>query len=726
VGHWNRMRMGGSKSFLSLFVAFSMVFSLLSVALSEPIQAKSTRAAIVVNVKGTVTVKKSGGSKSYTAYGDMTLNQGDVISTGAASSVVVRIADHDDEITIGDNAEVSVTDLESEGNGKQSKVSSWAGSLWVKVKSLVGSEDEFEVETPTAVMAVRGTQFFTGVDPQTGETFVMVGAGAVLTTTTVYNQPDTNNPQEGKTTLLLPTQQINLTGRKEVNDLNTKVEIVDIFKLVEQSSPELLEAIIKNKAEIDAENKQFLDNKKAEIAENNKANTGNSALTINDIETLNKISKNLDNIIGNIAKQALEQKKIDPERMNQIISEANAKISEIEKKIDLSKVEPLDPTAGIDALKEKEKQAELLKLNEQKALMLEEQNKLEQAKLEKYKAILETLEKDKQRIQEANKKTEEAAKKLAEEEYIKTLSAAEKTTFEQSKNNANTAPTTSTTPTTSTGSGTGTGGSSSGGSSSSDVTPPPSPVLVSPTQETTNTTGTVQVKLTAVATANIQIMNGDAVLATLPGKGTEEVLFNLTLPNGVYNLTARTARAERFSALVPISKITVNTAPVVTPVVTDVLLTQVNGVTNNTVNLNLSLKNFLDAKQFYAVEAHLVYSNTLSYSGAATLTDVPGTVFDGANMAETLKQHTGSTQNELVYAASQFETSTTAGTISNLSVNGEKLLVTIPLVNVNGTAPSPTTVELVYVKVVDKSGTVVYELGSNLTNTPKSLSVVTK
>jgi hypothetical protein len=722
VNYWNRMRMDGSRSFLSLFVAFCMVFSLLSVAISEPIQAKSTRAAIIVNVKGEVSVKKAGGSKGYTAYADMTLNQGDVIATGAASSVVIRIADHDDEIHIGDNAEVSVADLANDKNGKQSKISSWAGSMWVKVKSLVGSDDEFEIETPTAVMAVRGTQFFTGVDPETGETFVSVGAGAVLTTTTTYNQPDTNNPQETQTTLLLPTQQISLTGRKETGDLNIQVEVVDIYTLVEKASPALLEAIIKNKSEIDKENQLFLEQKRNEIAEKNKAETGNSSLTINDIETLNKISKNLDNVIGNIAKIALEQNKIDPARMNEIVSDANLKIDTLEKKIDLSKVEPLDVTAGVDPAKQKQKQEELAKLKEARALKRAEKKRLEEEQKEKLKSILEAIEKEKQRVNEINKKVTEEAKKNAETEFVKQLTASEKSSFEQNKtNNASSTNTGTTTSPTGGGTGTGTGGSTGTGSTPvNNPSLPASPTIVSPTQATV-TSGHAIVKLKAAVTSNIQLLNGATVLSTLAGQGDNEVVFDIPLPVGVYNLTARSERLEKYSGNVAIPQITVQA-----PAAADILMTQSGGITNGVVNLNLSMKDFMAANQFYAIEAHIVYNNSsFNYTGPNTLTDINGTVFDGASSAETISKHVGSTQSELIYAASQFETAATAGTVNNLTVSGEKLLVTIPLTIVSGAA-SPANVDLVYVKIVDKSSNVVYEMGSGLANAPKSLPVQTR
>jgi hypothetical protein len=716
VGHWNRIRMGGSKSILSVFAAFCLLFSLLSTTLSSPVEAKTTRAAIIVEVSGTVTVKKAGGSKSYTAYGDMTLNQGDVISTGSASSVVVRIADHDDEVTIGDNAEVSVTDLANEGNGKQSKISSWAGSMWVKVKSLVSSEDEFEVETPTAVMGVRGTQFFMGVNPLTGDTYVTVAAGAV-NTKTVTPSDDSNEKHKQNEALLMPSQQISLTERNELNDLNTKVSVVDIFTLVEKSSVKLLEAIIKNKAEIDKENKEFIDKKSAELIEKNKTDNGISTLTIKDVAELNKVSKNLDNIVGNIAKAALEQNKIDRARLSELINLANEKISDPLKKLDLDKVEKLDPTAGVDPELEKKKQEELLKLNAEVQRKLAEKAKLEQAMLAKYQTLLDAVEKEKKRVQEENKKVEADALKKAEEEYTRQLSDTEKKKFAENKNSNNSS---TTTPTTSSGSTSGsTSGTTSGttASSNNNVSLPPAPVVADPAQETINTTGKVQLKATGVLNSNILIYNGDTVLATLPGQGDSQVTFDLTFPDGVYNLTARTERFGRYSAAVAIPKITVG--------IPEVSINQQSGISNNKASLELKMKNFIDVNQFYALEAHLVYNNaSFKYSGDTTLTDVSGTVFDGSQMAETLNPKMGSTQSELIYAASQFET-TGGATVNNISLGGEKLLVTIPLDIIN-TNIDTAKVDLVYVKIVNKSGQTVYEMGSGKPVAPKSIDVKTK
>ncbi|MFD0678153.1 MULTISPECIES: FecR family protein [unclassified Paenibacillus] len=698
MGHSKRMRMGEKKSFLSLFVAFCMVFSLLSTALAKPAEAKSTRAAIIVAANGTVSVKKAGGSKSYTAYKDMSLNEGDVIITGASSSAVLKIADHEDEITVSENAEIIIAELSEQGAGKTSKIKSWAGSLWVKVKSLVSSEDEFEVETPTAVMGVRGTQLGVSINPETGIMTVFLAAGKIDASTTTNNGQD--GTQQTTNTILLPSQQLNLDSRDEVKDLDFKVDIIDINTFVQTASPEVIKALILNKSLIDQENQQFIAAKKQEIEENGNSNTGESSLTIKDTAELDKVAKNLDNLIGNIALAALAQNKITPDAMKAIISDANNQINDATKKLDLDKVAPLDKTAGVDSEKEKLKKAELEKLNAKKQAELETKLKLEKEKLEKLKAILESMEKEKKRIEEENKKAIEEAKQKAEAEYTSKLSDEEKQRLqaEKEKSSSN-EPTTTPSPS-----------PSSGGSSSrpsNTVVQPP--VLISPTAVTTNTTGSVEVKLTAAANSNIQILNGETIVSTIVGKGDAPSVFTLTLPDGVYNLKARAEIGGRLSASITIPTITVQ--------ITDITLTQVSKDAN-TVTLQLSMKNFLSDKEFYAIQAHLFYNNTLSYNGPKELVDVPNTVFDGADKsAETLKQHTGSTQSELVYAASQFEATNSTAEVKNITVVGTKALVSIPL-TFSPNATGPTNVDLIYVKVVNKNGATVAEF-----TTPKSITV---
>jgi hypothetical protein len=433
------------KSFLALFLCFLVVFGLASSMLAKPADAKTVRLALVTSIEGSVTVKKGGGSMVYDAYTDMSLNQGDTLYTGDSSSVVLDVSGGDSEITIGANSEFNISDL-AESGGKKSKLKSWAGSMWVKVKSLAGSNDEFEVETPTAVMGVRGTHFFVGVDPVTGETTLAVGSGKVeaeVSSTDGEQGSNSNN-----SVVLLPTQQLVLESRDETEDLSLKVDLIDIEKLIEGASPAVIEAIIRNKQAIDEENEKFVQDQKEQLEQGGQPDA-KSTLSIKDAADLDKVTQNLNNLIGNIAKSAVDSKKVEQAIIQKIIDTINKSITDPNKKLDLNNVKPMDKTAGVDPEKEKQKQEALKKLEEEKQKKKETEKKLLEESKKKLEEALKKLEEEKKRIDEANKKAAADARAKAEADLKKKLSDAEKEKFEQDKKNIVTpTPTTSPVPTT--------------------------------------------------------------------------------------------------------------------------------------------------------------------------------------------------------------------------------------------------------------------------------------
>src|SRR5262245_52838587 len=108
------------------------------------VSAQVMRVAIVESMKGSVTVMKSGGAKPFNAFKNMSLNEGDQIATGKDASVVLQLASEDadkDTITIGESSQVTFTKLKDSG-GTKTKMSVWAGSLWVKVKSVSNANDQ--------------------------------------------------------------------------------------------------------------------------------------------------------------------------------------------------------------------------------------------------------------------------------------------------------------------------------------------------------------------------------------------------------------------------------------------------------------------------------------------------------------------------------------------------------------------------------------------------------
>jgi len=394
------------KRVVALFLCFSVVF-VIAFGSSAPVYAKTSRVAEVIEVVGDVQITKAGGSKSYRAYKDMTLNQGDHVVTGQGASLVLRISDHDDEITIDQNASLYISELTELAGGKKSKVKMWAGALWSKVKTLVGQNDEFEVETPTAVMGVRGTNLFVGVNPETGQSKFMIGSGVGV----VRN---TDNQENSQSVLLFPSQQLNLFFGDQATDLGDGVSIVDLDALVQSSGPAIIESILKNKAAFDRENEEFIAQQKR-LIETGQSNNQMQQLGISSLADLERMKSNLDNLIGNIVNKAIAENKVNESTIQQLIEQIN-KTSD--KKLDLKQVKPLELTAL-----EKKKQEELKRLEEERKKKLDEEKKKQEELKKKNEELLKKLEDQKKKQEEAKKKAEEEAKKKAEEELKKKLDA---------------------------------------------------------------------------------------------------------------------------------------------------------------------------------------------------------------------------------------------------------------------------------------------------------------
>ncbi|MFD0695818.1 Ig-like domain-containing protein [Paenibacillus sp. GCM10027628] len=638
------------KSFFSLFVCFCMLFSLLSTLLAKPVDAKTVRVAVIASLSGDVTVKKGGGSKTYDAYENMSLNQGDTLYTGADSSVTLNLSNGDSDVTLGDNAELNVSDLNSSNGSKKSKLKIWAGSMWVKVKSLAGTNDEFEVETPTAVMGVRGTQFFVGVDPHTGKIKMAVGAGRVSATTVTA---DEDSLQTAKITYLYPTQQISLDSRDEVNDPSLKVSFIDLEGFIQDASPEIIKAIIENKAQIDKENDEFIAQKKKEL-ENGGGNAEQTDFTVKDQAALDKVKQNLDNLVGNIAKKAVADNKISKSDMDKLIEKANEKISDPAKKLDLDKVKELDQTAGVDPDKEKKKQEELKKLEAEKVKKQQEEAlKLAEIK-QKLDSILKAAEEAKKKIEEANKQAAADAQAKAE----KALKNAQDST---------------TTPAPST-------GSPGGGDSTKDTTPPVINSVDHVYENQTFISGKTE------ARAKVTIKRDGAKIAE--GAVSDDGNFKVSLLTDVAPLTkGQTLFVTATDAAGNTSEaktITVESIPIELPSVNLVTLKEPG---SDQFSVGINLKDFKGSNEIYAVEVHLLYSGdvralTTTETSNEVVTshsdDLSNNVFDISSdtnlAAETAIVHRGTddTQNELVYAITGF------GSAKDIEVVGEKELVRLP------------------------------------------------
>ncbi|MDG0794493.1 cadherin-like beta sandwich domain-containing protein [Cohnella ginsengisoli] len=306
------------------------------------------------------------------------------------------------------------------------------GTAWVDVKSIKSQEDDFKLETPTAIMGVRGTAFFARVNPATGGTNTAVMSGVVRFTSENMEQTGSGSGESlgstgasgSKTIDLYPTQQISLepTSGPDLRELTT---LVDIEEIVKNASPEVIEAILRSKAKIDEENRQTIEKFKQ------------TGLPPELPQSLDKFTQNAEELLGVIAKQAIKQKKIDEQQVKKIEEQEKTSFN-----LDKDQLSQLDQ-------KEKAKLEKARQLAEEaaKKKATEEAAKLKELADKINAAALKAIEAAKLAQDEANRLAAEAAKRKAEEELLKKLNEQQKQQYQQDKANnqgSTTAPNTNT------------------------------------------------------------------------------------------------------------------------------------------------------------------------------------------------------------------------------------------------------------------------------------------
>lgn len=475
--------------------------------------AATSRVAIIKELKGTVKVKKAGGSKEFTAFAKMTLNEGDIMSVGGSSSAVLQFAngtDEDDKMTVSPNSKLTFSKLSTK-KGTTTKVQLWSGSAWVDVKSIASSSDEFTLETPTAVMGVRGTHFILSVDPVTGLTTATVAAGIVHTST------NTKDPNKKEAKNVYPTQQVTVTNGPTTTQLPSNVFIspIDLQQLISNASPEVIRSLLESAGQINQENGEKSKQYEQQLGLDPTAG----------VDALSRFMKNLDNLVGAIAKQAEDAKKLGKDEIQKIIDEVN---KQLQNKVDLTK-NKLDLTP--DDNKKQEEQRKLLEEQKKK-----KQQELEQEKLKQQQELVKKLLEKQKQLEEQRRQALLDKQKKALEEYEKKLSEAEKKRFkeDQAKLPSNTA---SPTPSNTTGTG---GGPVTPFAALSGLVIAKYDGLSSPTAIPGASAQTVTLtpsfsagvtQYTAQVAGNVTHVN---VKATTTGSGATVKVNNVTVSSGMY------------------------------------------------------------------------------------------------------------------------------------------------------------------------------------------------
>ncbi|HAX61141.1 MAG TPA: hypothetical protein DCX95_01075 [Elusimicrobia bacterium] len=128
----------------------------------------------LAEIKGTVEILKEGETEWVSVVSGMPVQLKDRLKTGNNSSCDMEL-DDGSIIYIGENTEASVEMLELTADKHSSKISLWFGKILANISK--SKNTKMEVHSPTAIVAVRGTEFV--VESKGEETDVGVFDGEV-------------------------------------------------------------------------------------------------------------------------------------------------------------------------------------------------------------------------------------------------------------------------------------------------------------------------------------------------------------------------------------------------------------------------------------------------------------------------------------------------------------------------------------------------------------------
>ncbi|MBO8156545.1 MAG: FecR domain-containing protein [Bacillaceae bacterium] len=198
-----------------------------------------TRIAKLTEIKGDVTLKRGGGLREFQAFDGMGVLEGDYIRTGKDGFVKI-VYDEKTEAVIGPGSEVMLSKLESSEELEKAALKLWSGKVYSKVKKVLNADEDYKVETPTAVMGVRGTLFLVTLDQENQSSSVLVFDGTVGVA--AGNQG--KDSKQDDTEILVDIYE-SADVSSDVMDAE-KANKIDLEKFVENTEPEILIEVVES------------------------------------------------------------------------------------------------------------------------------------------------------------------------------------------------------------------------------------------------------------------------------------------------------------------------------------------------------------------------------------------------------------------------------------------------------------------------------------------------
>ncbi|MFA5779511.1 MAG: FecR family protein [Elusimicrobiota bacterium] len=190
-------------------------------------------------IKGTVEILKAGEEEWSPAVSEMPVQLKDRLKSAENSSCNLEF-DDGSVIFIGENTEASVEMLELTAEKHNSKISLWFGKIIANISK--SKNTKMEVHSPTAIVAVRGTEFAVETNVQKtdvgvfdGEVGVKNTEGAEISEVTV--KPDEETSVQKGTRPHPPSRLVLMQKYKERN-LNIRNRVAQLRERLKRLPPE--------------------------------------------------------------------------------------------------------------------------------------------------------------------------------------------------------------------------------------------------------------------------------------------------------------------------------------------------------------------------------------------------------------------------------------------------------------------------------------------------------
>ena len=168
------------------------------ILLLNPSHAQNNRSLEVERLRGTVV--RQGGNSTAIRVGDRLSNVGEGLLTGSRSNAILAIDSGIGTVNISENTDFQIRNLAiTENGGRVTLLNVARGQVRLNVRPFTNPQSRLEIETPSGIAGVRGTEFGIGVSDD-GRTSVATVNGAVA----VSAQGETVLVEDGYGSIIVP------------------------------------------------------------------------------------------------------------------------------------------------------------------------------------------------------------------------------------------------------------------------------------------------------------------------------------------------------------------------------------------------------------------------------------------------------------------------------------------------------------------------------------------